>query len=731
VGKSSLVNQWLGKLAMNHYRGARRVYGWSFFSQGQRNTTALAHDFLSEALKRMGDPAPTLGSVWERGERLARYIQQERMVLILDGLEPLQAQPGPTWGRLKDPGLAVLVRELAFFNPGLCVITSRVRVTDIDHFRNTTAPAIELEGLSEAAGAELLRILGVGGSQDELQQASREFGGHGLALNLLGTYLSNARNGDIRARSEFHIFEERLEEGQQAEAMLQSYETWFGEERPELAVLRMLGLFDRPVESEWMDALLEPPAIPGLTAPLVGLSEPAWQRVLSYLRQAQLLAKASAPNLDMLDTHPLVRAYFGHQLKARFPEAWKQGNDRLYEYFASQARSLSPTSEARGPLQLAIAHGCRAGRHDEVFEQLFLKRLVGGTYLSLLWVGGFDRASEFLAALAHFFEPPWRKPAAVFPDELKLQMHWNAAELLMYLGRMPEAVEPLLDALDNPRLHEHPHQAACVFGALCMVYVFLGEPERAVQYGERAVGLSRKTGVARQHSRQLASLAWALTQCGRSAKAEEFFLHATSLPRGEDWLKFLFVDLAYCDLLLDQGRTQEVFRRLGSYVDWARSSGSWQLMGMLQLCLGNAHLRRSAEAPEALGLALEFLSEGILLMRKQGTPMLITPALTSRAAVHRLRGSFELAWRDLDEALFISTGAGTRLFQVDVCLERCRLFLAMGKLAQARTELGAARKLVLLRGYHRRDRELAELIAQVSTPSMASVDPGPGPLPRG
>ncbi|WP_232536875.1 hypothetical protein [Cystobacter fuscus] len=288
-----------------------------------------------------------------------------------------------------------------------------------------------------------------------------------------------------------------------------------------------------------------------------------------------------------------------------------------------------------------------------------------------------------------------------------------------------------MGALDNPRLHDHPHQAAYVFGALCMVYVFLGEPERAVQYGERAVGLSRKTGVAWQHSRQLASLACALIQCGRSAEAEAFFLHATSLPRGEDWLKFLFVDLAYCDLLLDQGRSQEVFRWLGSYVDWARSSGSWQLMGMLQLCLGNAHLRRSAEAPEALGLALEFLSEGFLLMRKQGTPMLITPALTSRAAVHRLRGSFELAWRDLDEALFISTGAGTRLFQVDVCLERCRLFLAMGKLAQARSELGAARKLLLQRGYHRRDRDLAELSAQVSTPSMASVDPGPGPLPRG
>jgi hypothetical protein len=32
VGKSTLVNRWLERLAADHYRGARRVYAWSFYS---------------------------------------------------------------------------------------------------------------------------------------------------------------------------------------------------------------------------------------------------------------------------------------------------------------------------------------------------------------------------------------------------------------------------------------------------------------------------------------------------------------------------------------------------------------------------------------------------------------------------------------------------------------------------------------------------------------------------
>ena len=106
---------------------------------------------------------PRLGTAWEKGERLAKLISHRRTLLVLDGLEPLQNPPGPQEGRLREPSLQALLRELAAFNKGLCVITTRTPVADIADHERTTAPRRDLEQLSSDAGAKLLRALGVTG----------------------------------------------------------------------------------------------------------------------------------------------------------------------------------------------------------------------------------------------------------------------------------------------------------------------------------------------------------------------------------------------------------------------------------------------------------------------------------------------------------------------------------------------------------------------------------------
>lgn len=85
---------------------------------------------------------------------------------------------------------------------GLCVITTRLPVADIADHEGTSALRRELEQLSSDAGARLLRALGVTGDEHTLRSASDEFSGHCLALTLLGSYLTDAYNGDIRCREE-------------------------------------------------------------------------------------------------------------------------------------------------------------------------------------------------------------------------------------------------------------------------------------------------------------------------------------------------------------------------------------------------------------------------------------------------------------------------------------------------------------------------------------------------
>jgi hypothetical protein len=139
-------------------------------------------------------------------------------------------------------------------------------VVDLADYEPTSALRRDLEQLSNDSGAKLLRALGVKGHEAELRSASNEFSGHCLALTLLGSYLTDAYSGDIRCRKEVS---ERLaydvRQGVHARKVMESYQSWFGE-GPELSVLRMLGLFDRPADEKALGALL---ATRGMGAPEV------------------------------------------------------------------------------------------------------------------------------------------------------------------------------------------------------------------------------------------------------------------------------------------------------------------------------------------------------------------------------------------------------------------------------------------------------------------------------
>jgi hypothetical protein len=68
VGKTALVNKWLSQMGQDNYRGAERVYGWSFYSQGaapEGGRQVSADQFIAAALTWFGDPDPTQGSPWE------------------------------------------------------------------------------------------------------------------------------------------------------------------------------------------------------------------------------------------------------------------------------------------------------------------------------------------------------------------------------------------------------------------------------------------------------------------------------------------------------------------------------------------------------------------------------------------------------------------------------------------------------------------------------------------
>lgn len=188
VGKSALVNHWLEYMKVDNYRGAQRVYGWSFYSQGTGQRVTSADQFIAQALEWFGDPDPTQGSPWDKGERLAALVRKQKTLLILDGLEPLQSGFDFDKGKITDPALSVLVTQLARQNNGLCVITTRENIAELKQFE-TAVIQLDLEQISKEAGRALLRAGGVRGTDEELEQASKRRGNHALAVSLFAAGL--------------------------------------------------------------------------------------------------------------------------------------------------------------------------------------------------------------------------------------------------------------------------------------------------------------------------------------------------------------------------------------------------------------------------------------------------------------------------------------------------------------------------------------------------------------
>ncbi|MGB3094243.1 MAG: TIR domain-containing protein, partial [Candidatus Zixiibacteriota bacterium] len=284
VGKSTLVKKWVEKMRWDNYRGAEKVYAWSFYSQGTKEQVTSADMFISNALEWFGDADPKQGSPWDKGKRLARLINDHKTLLILDGLEPLQDAGKVEKGKIKDPALSTLVRELAKCNKGLCVITTREHVPELDRYTKKTNQ-LNLEQISDEAGRKLLETRRILGSEKELEGLSRQFGNHALAINLLAEYLRIFESHPLEKADSIPNLDIPDEKGRHARRVIEAFANHFGGASTEFQLLSILGLFDRPVLIDAVDAVIRGKRIRGLSDKITDTSGSVWLRTLENLRE--------------------------------------------------------------------------------------------------------------------------------------------------------------------------------------------------------------------------------------------------------------------------------------------------------------------------------------------------------------------------------------------------------------------------------------------------------------
>jgi tetratricopeptide (TPR) repeat protein len=736
TGKTMLLTYWLHhRLPASTAPAPDAIYAWSFYSQGSDESRQSSSDYFFAAAARFFElelpKEPT-----ERGRELARHLRRQRCLLILDGTEPLQYPPGTPGGlsgKLKDPALTALLRELALSQPGLCLLSTRVAIENLAGIEAPMHLCRHLADLSPQDGALLLQQLGVRGKSSELEAASIEYKSHALALRLLGNYLADLLDGDIRKRDRIPHLSEDERQGYHARRVMQAYAQWFEQAHreaggsgtpPELTLLRLMGLFDRPAPVAALEVLAAPPAMEGLSDGLADLTPERLHRAFKHLKTLGLLEenrqKAGAipknlthlrafNTLESIDAHPLVREHFGQELESARPDAWREANTRLYHYYKNlPEKELPDTIEEMEPLFTAMAFGARAGLQQEVLDEVYwvrIKRKEKNYSLNQLGAFGTD-----LAGLATMFEQPWSQPSKNMSEaDQALVLSW-AGFRLRGLGRLQEAAEPMQAGMKMSESQNDWKGTAQDASNLSELYLSLGALREALDYGRQAVDFADRSGDSFLKEAFRTTLADALHQSGQNAEAAQLFAEAEAMQRErQPEYRFLYSlrGYQYCDLLLGQGQWAAVLERAEEGLKNADTFYSLLSIALDQLSIARAHAAaaQSDDTPTHRDAADQYFNLAVEGLRKAGVMDMVARGLLARANWRLQTGHLHAALEDLQEVYEIADSGSMGLYLVDWHIAMSRLRGLEGNAAAAAEHKAEALRRIQETGYLRRQAE--------------------------
>lgn len=712
VGKSTLVNKWLEGLKARSWGGASRVYGWSFFSQGTGHRVTSADVFIDHALRWFGDRDPSAGSPWAKGERLAALIRTEKTLLVLDGIEPLQSSYATDSGTIKDSALAALLSELASPSAeqwGLCLITSREAVIDLREFTETYLQK-DLEQISAEAGRALLRVGGVRGTDAELMRTSRAFGNQALAVKLLAAYLAGVPGRAVTSAQEIPDFHFADEEGRHPRRVMEAFARRFGT-GPELELLGVLGLFDRPASTAALDAIRAEPVIPGLTEHLSVLTEGGWLRLLQRLRDLRLVAARDPHAADEINAHPLIRQHFCERLRERAPDAWREAHARLSVHYRQMAPDLPETAGEMVPLYAALTHACKAAQYEEGLHEIYRRRILRGSEEFSVYKLGMVGAD--LAALASFFPAGWHQPEPSLSRADRIFLMERAGLYLRTLGRL-EAVDVLHAALDLARESQEQVLAEKCLRHLAAAYRTAGELQRSLECTQEAITRADLRRELFYRVANRASLGQVLHYLGHWDPAHSAFEEAESLQAGSNpdfpWLSS-YPSFHYCELLLDQGQYEDVVDRANRGLSLPHRRYPLLDEASDRLSRATALLRLSQRSGDRslVHQAATDVEMAVERCQKAGIRYLTLHSMLVRAELSRVSGAPDRARMDLEKTVFVARRYGMRLHEIEGHLEIARLLQAEGERGKAGEHSERAKWLIEETNYHRRDRQLADI----------------------
>lgn len=701
VGKSALVRKWYDELGDNDIK-PDGIFWWGFY----RN--AYLEQFLNALLRYVsgGQIEPdTIKSTWEKTDRIKEYIGRGEYLIILDGLEQMQkAESGGEFGKMIHRELAELLHYLADVSKadGMCLITTRFPLKDLDDWENRGYENRSLIDLSVPDALLMLKKRGVKGSDEKMMDVINRYKGHALSLTSLAGYLSRYYDGDIKEAPDIEFVLGDKERFKDVNKLLSKYAEKMSE--AEHRFLNIFSLFRKEIiERDFGGVIRHKIKDLKFNDVLVEMGELDFKDLVKGLVDWRLISYDEAKNTYA--THPLIKAYF----ESDFGEKEKRlCHKRIYEYIGGYAPEEAETLERMQPLFEQVYHGCEAGLFDDVLDDVYWEK-IQRTETSFIVHGLGAWETDLSIAKTFFPKGDLSQMPLVSKKSDKSWLLNEAGLAFLATGRPKEAERPFLTSVKMDIEEEDWAYASVGYQNLADLQFRTGELLSGIESAEKALEMSEEAKRDNYIVTSKAFLAWIYYLLGRTGKAEKNFRKVDELSVNTTGHRdYANTGAFYADFLISINRIEEAFKLTKQNLEICESHNWTNDISRCHRCLSFIERMKGNQKE-----AENHLQKAIDKARKVGQPALEIEAMLESGRLGLDMEKYEDAIGDADNVLKICGRTGFRFYEPRAEMVLARAYLGQKDSERAESFANSAYEKAVDMKYRWAEGDAAHLLGEI------------------
>jgi tetratricopeptide (TPR) repeat protein len=659
LGKTALVGHWLKKCNGASHRIHRGLFFWSFYAD--KRVDSLFDSLINFAASLEKANRGFLNEL-SRSRKATLLLKLNPLIIVLDGLEVLQEQPGlESYGELLQGELRDFIDEACRVeHTGLMVLTSRFPFADLTVYAGTSLRNLELDALTPAEGSALLKTCGVSGGDERRRAIAQSLHGHPLAIRVLAASCRNAEPSESDALIGEILSDPDEEASSKLEAKLRRlllfYESCLGSKRS--ALLGALGLFRTAVSEKTLFQLCT--RLSETVVALHGYKYEVIAAELGGLHKDGILSRDIVDGEVTYAAHPVLRDHFRRGLLDGYPNVADDFAEFLFQRPSASGSFDSSALELTVTAVEILTYVGEFAKADEVYQT----RLEGGRVFQ--WLPALD--SGIRCVRGFVVDAQRRKAAAEALTEERLASYFSVLALCAAgSGDLGLASQSHLSAISIYERGLNPSKLSVAhrnFGDLRIISGVLREAQSAMEFSLKYAAESNDIWLKVY---AISHLAHVMSLQGQVQQAADLFESATTHLRQTSRYRSLYSlsGLLLSEFLIKANREQDAKRISSKNLQICQRNGWHNQEAQCHISLGRIAVaeRDFGKAREHFSAAERIIERGHLVGEKIHLNL-------SMSQMSLIKGDHTEAVRLADATLRLAGPRGFRLAQVEsLCVD--------------------------------------------------------------